>query len=87
MNISHGVTVYTKPFCKQCERLKRRLDALNVPYSTEEIGPEVLEWARNEGIRQAPIITVSTGKTEYVGSGYDEHGINFAAEHFGTGNE
>lgn len=87
MNITLGVTVYTKPYCKQCERMKRRLAALNVPYVTEEIDADVLAWAKTEGIRQAPIITVKTNNTEYIGSGYDEYGINFAAEHYGDSDD
>ena len=83
LKIDHGVTLYTKDHCPNCTKMKRALGAKNVPYTEAPITPEVATWAKGGGVMQAPILTIGTGKTEYLSGGFNRYGVEFAAEHFG----
>ena len=87
MKIDHGVTLYTKNHCTNCTKMKRALAAKNVPYTETPITPEIATWAKGGGVMQAPILAISTGKSEYLSGGFNRYGVEFAAEHFGGGND
>ena len=58
------VTVYTKPACPSCVKTKRHLEKNGVEYTEAPIIPEVIDFATERGIQQAPIVTVyRTGDT------------------------
>lgn len=87
MEISNGVTLYTKTNCTNCTKMKRALDTKNVPYTETPITPDIATWAKSEGVMQAPILAINTGKSEYLSGGLDRYGVTFAAEHFGGDND
>lgn len=87
LEISNGVTLYTKSNCPNCTKMKRALDAKDVPYTEAPITPEVATWAKGGGVMQAPILAINTGKSEYLSGGFDGYGVTFAAEHFGGNND
>lgn len=83
MKIDHGVTLFTKDNCTNCTKMKRALDTKNVPFTETPITPEIAAWAKGGGVMQAPILAISTGKSEYLSGGFNRDGVEFAAEHFG----
>ncbi|MGP5931505.1 glutaredoxin domain-containing protein [Corynebacterium glyciniphilum] len=83
MKIDNGVTLYTKNNCTNCAKMKRALDKKNVPYKEVPITPEIATWAKGGGVMQAPILAISTGKSEYLSGGFNRYGVEFATEHFG----
>ncbi|MDN6706924.1 glutaredoxin domain-containing protein [Corynebacterium glyciniphilum] len=87
MKIDHGVTLYTKDNCTNCTKMKRALDTKNVPYTETPITLEIATWAKGGGVMQAPILAISTGKSEYLSGGFNRYGVTFAAEHFGGDND
>lgn len=53
------VRVYSKPNCTQCTMMKNLLDALEVPYTLEDItDPGNLAAVKELGFLQAPVVTV-----------------------------
>lgn len=87
MKIDHGVTLYTKDHCLNCTKMKRALDKKNVPYTETPITPDIATWAKGGGVMQAPLLAINTGKSEYLSGGFNRYGVEFAAEHFGGGND
>ena len=58
------VTIYTKPGCPACTQSMRLMDKLDIDYTECPITEEVLAFAKDRGLTQAPIITVyRTGDT------------------------
>ena len=50
------VTVYTKDFCPQCNRVKAALDKDGLEYEEAPIDERVLNLARIKGWKAAPIV-------------------------------
>jgi len=58
------VNLYSKPNCMACNQSKRLLDKLGIDYTEGPITEDVLAFAKDRGLTQAPIITVyRTGDT------------------------
>lgn len=62
------VTVYTKPGCSNCVRVKDYFDNHGVQYEEQPINDEILDEAVSAGIRQAPIVTAG----DLMFGGYNE---------------
>lgn len=57
-------TIYTKPGCPACTQSMRLMDKLNIDYTEAPITEDVLAFAKDRGLTQAPIITIyRTGDT------------------------
>lgn len=50
------IRVLTKPKCGACVQTKKWLDHNSVEYAETELTPELIEWARENGHWQAPIV-------------------------------
>lgn len=52
------VTVFTKPYCPQCDATKRQLTKLGVSFDTVDLSenPSTLEQLRAAGFQQAPVV-------------------------------
>ena len=52
------VVVYTKPRCPQCDATKRKLDQLDIEYTTVDISldDEAREYVLSLGYQQAPVV-------------------------------
>lgn len=52
------VTVFTKPYCPQCEATQRQLTKLGVPFEAIDLteNPFTLEQLQAAGFRQAPVV-------------------------------
>ena len=78
------VTVYTKPACPNCVKTKRHLEKNGVEYTEAPIIPEVIDFATERGIQQAPIVTVyrtgDTISTAEAWGGYQPDRINELAQ-------
>ena len=75
------VTVYTKDFCPQCNRVKNAFDNANLKYEEAEIDERVLTLARIKGWKAAPIV-VSDEHPEYSFSGAQPHQVeDFILKH------
>ena len=68
------VTVYTKDFCPQCNRVKSALDKGGLEYEEAPIDERVLTLARIKGWKAAPIV-VSDVHPECSFSGAQPHQI------------
>ena len=75
------VTVYTKDFCPQCNRVKAAFDKGGLEYEEAPIDERVLTLARVKGWKSAPIV-VSDEYPEYSFSGAQPPQIeDFIAKH------
>lgn len=75
------VTVYTKDFCPQCNRVKAAFDKGDLEYEEASIDERVLTLARIKGWKAAPLV-VSDVHPEYSFSGAAEHQIeDFITKH------
>lgn len=52
------VTVFTKPYCPQCDATKRQLTKLGVDFETVDLSenPSTLEQLQAAGFQQAPVV-------------------------------
>ena len=75
------VTVYTKDYCPQCNRVKSAFDKDGLEYEEAPIDEWVLTLARIKGWKAAPIV-VSDEHPEYAFSGAQPQQIeDFIAKH------
>jgi len=60
------VTVYTTPFCQQCNMTKRWLTKNNIPFNTVDLSesPDDLAAVKALGYEAAPVVLVSNGDPE-----------------------
>lgn len=68
-----SVTVYTAPFCQQCDATTRLMDRLGIDYETVDVSqdPAALDFIRAEGFTQAPVVYAG----EESWSGYNREKI------------
>ena len=52
------VNVFTKPACPSCVKTKRHLEKNGIEYTEAPITPEVMDFATEQGFKQAPIVIV-----------------------------
>lgn len=57
------VVVWTKEQCSQCETTMRFLERKGIPFEARSLEdePEILEYARRNGLMQAPIVETGRG--------------------------
>lgn len=59
------IRVLTKPACAACKRTKQWLDKHDLSYIETPLDAETVEWAREQGHKQAPIVV--HGETSFSG--------------------
>lgn len=64
------LTVYTKPNCPMCKATQRWLDKNNIPYITKPITPDIAQWAKDNGIKTAPIVILNATDLTISWGGY-----------------
>ena len=75
------VTVYTKDYCPQCNRVKAAFDKDGIEYEEAPIDDKVLTLARIKGWTAAPIV-VSNAHPECSFSGAQPHQVeDFITKH------
>lgn len=55
------VTVFTKPYCPACQRMKGALTREGIAFEENNIEPGVLQFFREQGFRSAPVVRVEHG--------------------------
>lgn len=64
------LTVYTKPNCPMCKATQRWLDKNNISYITKPITPDIAQWAKDNGIKTAPIVILNENDLTISWGGY-----------------
>lgn len=67
------ITIFVKPNCPQCTKVKAHLSSAKIPYQSKMIDEDIANTARENGISSAPVILQKVGKFKGLYGGYNPH--------------